>query len=112
NCPLGGVSPQTLAHARKLLAKAAFKPDKLVLYTHEPGFLGVNPAWAQIFQFNLKRLGIDVEIKYFHGSISTLLPILQKRGEPFDVAILAWTPAYPHGVTFFEPLLHGPTLGT
>jgi hypothetical protein len=51
NYPLGGVTERRLARARELLAKARIKPDKLVLYTHTPGFLGVNALWAQVFQF-------------------------------------------------------------
>jgi ABC-type oligopeptide transport system substrate-binding subunit len=61
--PLGGVDEQSLATARALLAQARFKPEKLVLYAAtSPAFFAI---WAQIFQFNMKRLGINVQIKYF-----------------------------------------------
>ena len=58
--PLGDVSGRSLAKAQALLKKARFNPAKLVLYGDNFGF---GPAFAQIFQRNLKRLGIDVEIK-------------------------------------------------
>ena len=80
--PLGGVTGQSLARARALLAKARFKPTKLVLYAAtSPAFFAI---WAQIFQFNMKRLGIDVETKYF-GSGGTMFQAAGTRGARFDV---------------------------
>ena len=108
--PLGGGTEGSVARARALLAKAKFKPDKLVLYTHAPGFLGVNAAWAQIFQFDLKRLGIDVEIRYLGSTFGQLLPRIATRGEPFDVAIGSWVPDYTDGFAYFGPLLDGNNL--
>jgi ABC-type oligopeptide transport system substrate-binding subunit len=107
---LRGVSARDLAKARALVAKAAVKPDKLVLYTHLPGFKGVNAEWAQIFRFGLNRLGIDVEIKYF-GSFGELLGRAGTRGEPYDVLINGWNPDYPDGAAFFGPLLDGNNIG-
>jgi ABC-type transport system substrate-binding protein len=103
--PLGSVSEQNLARARALLAKAKFKPKKLVLYAPSDNFF---PAWAQIFQFNLKRLGIDVEIKYF-----TFNALGQKAGvlgAPFDVALYGWVADYADPITYFDPLLNGNNL--
>jgi len=108
--PLTGVTDQTVARARALLAKAKYRPTKLVLYTHVPGFLGVNAIWADIFRFGLKRLGIDVEIKYLGTTFGQLIPRIGTRGEPFDVTIAAWVPDYPDGFAFFEPLLDGNNL--
>jgi ABC-type transport system substrate-binding protein len=65
-------------------------------------------ASAQVFAFDLKQIGIDVEIKYFDG-----LSLVQKagtRGEPFDVAWASWSLDYPDGASFFEPLLNGTNL--
>jgi ABC-type oligopeptide transport system substrate-binding subunit len=97
--PLGGVTEQRLARARALLAKATFKPEKLVLYTSNSAF---GSSAAQIFQFNLKRLGIEVEIKYF--STGTLFQKAGTRGEPFDVAFGAWSVDYADPITFFSLL--------
>jgi ABC-type transport system substrate-binding protein len=105
--PLGGVTERNLARARALLTKARVKPKKLVLYAPNDRPLPF-AVWAQIFQFNLKRIGIDVEIKYFpFGVVSTRAGI---RGEPFDVAILAWSVDYADPITFFGPLLNGNNL--
>jgi ABC-type oligopeptide transport system substrate-binding subunit len=100
--PIGGVTEQRLAKARELLAKAKLKPKKLVFYAASEG-QGQNGP--QIFQFNLKRLGIDVEIKYM--SLNDLLVRSGTRGEPFDVVIKAWFPDYADGAAFFRPLLDG-----
>jgi peptide/nickel transport system substrate-binding protein/oligopeptide transport system substrate-binding protein len=100
--PLGGVTEESLARAQALLRRAKLKPDKLVLYT---GNLPLAVAAAQIFQFNLRRLGIDVEIKYFPPF--TLFMKLGRRGEPFDVGFNPWGADYPDGSTYFQPLLNG-----
>jgi ABC-type oligopeptide transport system substrate-binding subunit len=108
--PLGGGTEGSVARARALYAKAKIKPDKLVLYTHAPGFLGVNAVWAQIFRFDLKRLGIDVEIRYLGSTFGQLLPRIGTRGEPFDVVIASWIPDYPDGFAYFGPQLDGNNL--
>jgi ABC-type oligopeptide transport system substrate-binding subunit len=105
--PLRGVSTQDLARARALVAQAKYKPDKLILYTHVPGFKGVNAIWAQTFRYDVGRLGIDVEIRYFNGPAAVVLTPAGTRGEQFDVVISAWTPDYFDGVAFFGPLLDG-----
>ncbi len=94
-----------MAKARALLAKAKFKPRSLVLYTPNHAEF---PAWAQIFQFNLRRLGIDVELKYF--SLATLIQKAGTRGEPFDVALNVWGADYADPITFFGPELNGDNL--
>ena len=75
--PLVGVTPRSLARARALLARARFKPTKLVLYTYNALSF---PVRAQIFQFNLQRLGIDVEVKYF--TVGTLEARIGTGGGP------------------------------
>ena len=107
--PLGVPPERSIARARTLVARAAVKPDKLVLYTHIPGFKGVNAAWAQIFKFDVAKLGIDVEIKYF-GSFTEVFRRAGTRGEPFDVLIDGWIPDYPDGAAYFGPLLDGNNL--
>jgi ABC-type oligopeptide transport system substrate-binding subunit len=89
------------ASARKWYARAARKPAKLVLYafTDRPG----NIAAAQVFTSSLKRIGIDVEVKYFEQL--THFEKTGTRGEPFDVAMLAWTTDYADPASFFEYFL-------
>lgn len=91
------------AQARRWLGRAARKPAKLVLYafTDRPG----NVAAAQVFAANMKRIGIDVEVKYFEQL--TQVQKVGTRGEPFDVAMLAWTTDYADPAAYFEPLLTG-----
>jgi oligopeptide transport system substrate-binding protein len=104
--PLGGVTERSLAKARALLAKARFKPRKLVLYTLNGG---ADPALAQIFQFNMQRLGIDVEIRYF--PVGTFWEKAGTRGEPFDIALApSWIADYADPIAFFGPLLNGNNL--
>jgi oligopeptide transport system substrate-binding protein len=98
--PLGGVTQESLARARELLAKARFKPKRLVLYT--PSFQPPG-AWAQIFQFDLKRLGIDVEIKYFQ-SYTAMSMRTGIRGEPHDVVNDGWFADYADPISFFGTL--------
>jgi ABC-type oligopeptide transport system substrate-binding subunit len=94
--PLGGANPVA---ARRWYAKARFKPSELVLYTWNfPHFV----AQAQIVAFNLKQLGIDLEVKYF--SPESLGAQLAISGEPFDLAIFGWSVDYGDATTFFVPL--------
>jgi peptide/nickel transport system substrate-binding protein len=103
--PLGGVTQRSLAKARALLAKAKLKPKTLVLYAGTTGTFGVDPILAQIFQFNLKRLGIDVDVRFFPHP--TQFGKAGTRGEPFDVVIGGWGTDYADGNGFFGPLLNG-----
>jgi len=105
--PLKAVTEQNLARARALLARARFKPKKLVLYTAtSPVFFSI---WAQIFRFNMTRLGIDVEIKYF-GTAGAMFAAAGTRGAPFDVVTGRWTADYADPISFFGPLLDGNSL--
>jgi oligopeptide transport system substrate-binding protein len=97
--PLGGVTVRSLAKARALLAKATLKPKRLVLYA--PNF-DPSPAQAQIFQFNLRRLGIDVEIKYFPAD--AFFEEVATRGEPFDLAVGFGTGDYADPAAIFVRL--------
>ena len=56
-------------------------------------------------QFNLKQIGIDVEIKQFdrvvqHDKVGT-------RGEPFDIGLSGWGMDYPDPSNFINVLLDG-----
>ncbi len=97
--PLGGVTGRSLAKARALLAKAKLRPESLVLYA--PLFDPL-PVQARIFQFNLKRLGIAVEIKYFPAD--AFFERVATRREPFDVALFPYGPEYADPSPFFATL--------
>ena len=96
-----------VARAQRWLARAARKPAEIVLYafTDRPG----NVAAAQVFASSMKRIGIDVEVKYFEQL--TQVRKVGTRGEPFDVAMLAWTTDYADPAGYFEPLLNGANIG-
>jgi ABC-type transport system substrate-binding protein len=97
--PLGAVTEASVARARALLAKARFKPKTLVLYASNSPF---GTKAGQIFQFDLKRLGIDVEVKYF--PIVTLFAKMGTRGEPFDVGFGSFGVDYADPISFFTAL--------
>ncbi len=98
-----GADPKT---ARKWLARAKLKPTRLVLYASSSSS-GV--AAAGVFAFDLKQIGIDVDVKYF--DIGTLFTKAGMRGEPFDVAFASWAVDYADPSAFFVPLLDGNTIG-
>jgi ABC-type transport system substrate-binding protein len=88
------------ASARKWLARARYKPSTLVLYTWN------NPSGitaAQVFAFNLKQIGIDVEVKYFAPFVAGDRAGI--RGEPYDVVSQPWGVDYADPASFYFPLL-------
>lgn len=97
--PVGGVTRATLSRARALLANARLKPAKLVLYAFN---VPEAVAQAQIFQFNLKRIGIDVDVKYF--APAELAARVGTRGELYDVVLQGWVADYADGIGFFSTL--------
>ena len=95
--PLGGAD---VTAARRWLAKARLKPSKLVLYTWNAP---PQVAMAEVLQFNLRQLGIDLEVKYFDFEAvfeRTTIP-----GEPFDIVLGGWVADYPDPWGFFGSLL-------
>jgi ABC-type oligopeptide transport system substrate-binding subunit len=97
--PLRGADPRT---ARKWLARARFKPSKLVLYASaSPSGVAV----AGVFAFDLKQIGIDVDVRYF--GLGTLVAKAGTRGEPFDIAYDDWAVDFADPAAFFEPLADG-----
>ena len=95
--PLGGADPTT---ARAWLERATYRPKELVLYARSDA-IGV--AIADVLDFNLKQIGIDVAVKYFDPI--ELARRVTTRGEPFDVTIAGWAPDYPDAAGFLVPLL-------
>jgi ABC-type transport system substrate-binding protein len=98
--PVNGVTGADLAKARALLAKAKLKPKTLVLWA--PSY-PPPAAWAQIFQYDLKRIGIDVQIQYFQ-SFQAMAPHAGVRGAPYDVIIQAWFSDFADPISFFSGL--------
>lgn len=86
----------------KALAAGKTRDGKAVMYTSN---VGVGPPIAQSTQFNLKQIGIDVEIKLLdrvvqHEKAAT-------KGEPFDLTYEGWGMDYPDPANFINVLLDG-----
>ena len=99
--PLGGPN---LAAARRWYARARVKPTTLVFYTTNRRR---RVAQAQVLAFNLKQLGIDLEVKYFDT-----LPAREGRrpaASRSTSCLDGWAADYADGGSFFEPLLDGRT---
>ena len=97
--PLRGTAPVA---ALRWLARAGRRPPTLNLYTSTFGF---DVKSAEVFIFNLRQLGIEVEPHYF--AFLTLQEKLRTQGEPWDIAPRGVTPAYPDPAAAFIPLLRG-----
>jgi ABC-type oligopeptide transport system substrate-binding subunit len=95
--PLAGADPTT---ARRLLARATRRPRTLALYANN---VPTGVAIAQVLEFNLKQIGIELEVKFF--DTVTLWDRASTRGEPFDLILVGWSADYPDAAAFFVPLL-------
>jgi peptide/nickel transport system substrate-binding protein len=95
--PLGGAD---VAAARRWYAKAELKPTKLVLYTWTPPPM---VTVAQVLEYNLKQVGIDLEVKYYEPTIAT--EKARTPGEPFDIVLLGWAADYADAAALIVPLL-------
>jgi peptide/nickel transport system substrate-binding protein len=88
-----------VARAKALAGNAG---GKAVFYAFNAG---AGPGVAQAVQFELKQIGIDVEIKLFdrvvqHEKMAT-------RGEKFDIGHEGWGADYPDPYNFINVLLDG-----
>ena len=86
----------------KKLAQGHTRDGKIVLYSsnRSPG-----PLYAQVLEFNLKQIGLDVETKLFSRAVQ-----IQKegtRGEPFDMTVESWLADYADPFDFIDILLNG-----
>jgi peptide/nickel transport system substrate-binding protein len=97
--PLKGANA---AQAKKIAAGHMPAGNSLVLYDANRGAYVTR---AQIFQYNLKQMGINVSIQQFSRAVEA--EKCGVKGEPFDVCENAWLVDYPDPVTYFVPLLDG-----
>ena len=96
--PLRGADPAT---ARKWYARAKYKPQRLVFYA--PNNLRFGIEIAQTLQFNLKQIGIELDVRYY--DLATRYEKIGTRGEPFDISYNNWAVDWADPAAFFEPLL-------
>ena len=95
--PLAGAN---VAAARRWLGRARIKPTTLVLYSWN-----TPPAVAQasILAFDLRQLGIELQVKYF--DVDAVFERARNPSEPFDIVLGGWVADYPDPWGFFGGLL-------
>ena len=91
--------------AAKKLAAGHLRDGKIVVYTSNRG---AAPLQGQIIQFNLKQIGLDVEVKQFSRAVQITKE--GTRGEPFDIGNDGWFADYADPFDFINVLLSGDTL--
>jgi peptide/nickel transport system substrate-binding protein len=89
------------AKARQL-AQGNTRSGKAVFYAYNRA---AGPGVAQSVQFNLKQIGLDVEIKLFDRVVQNTKA--GTRGEPFDITHEGWHADYPDPDNFINVLLDG-----
>jgi ABC-type oligopeptide transport system substrate-binding subunit len=95
-----------LATAKKWMAKAGVPGGTTVeLYTSNRG---AAPLQAQIYQFNLKQIGLNVNTHLFARAVQ--IDKEGTRGEAFDVTTEGWLADYADPYDFINVLLSGDNL--
>jgi len=95
-----------VATAKKWLAKSGVKSGQTIeFYTSNRG---ASPLQAQIVQFNLKQIGLDVNPHLFARAVQ--IDKEGTRGEPFDVTSEGWIADYADPYDFINVLLSGDNL--
>ena len=95
-----------LATAKKWATKAGVKSGTTVeYYTSNTGSA---PLVAQIVQFNLKQIGLNVNSHLFARAVQ--IDKEGTRGEPFDITSEGWIADYADPYDFINVLLSGDSL--
>ena len=89
----------------KQLATGNTRDGHAVLYTTNRT---ADVLRAQIYQFDLKQIGLDVEVKQFTRGVQ--IKKEGTRGEPFDMTTEGWIADYPDPFDFINILLSGDSL--
>jgi peptide/nickel transport system substrate-binding protein len=98
------IKPPNFAKAKEL-AKGHTGNGTAVLYTFAELY---GPLWAQVVQFDLKQIGLDVKITPFPRNVQ--ISKIQTRGEDFDIGINGWQADYADPFDFINVILYGPSL--
>jgi ABC-type oligopeptide transport system substrate-binding subunit len=92
-----------IATAKKWAAKAGIKSGTPVqLYTSNTG---AAPLQAQVYQFNLNQIGLNVNTHLFARAVQ--IDKEGTRGEPFDLTTEGWIADYADPYDFINVLLDG-----
>jgi ABC-type transport system substrate-binding protein len=86
----------------KKLAKGHTRDGKIVFYTSTSA---TNQAIAQVLQYNLAQIGLNVEVRPFPSPV--LISKMGTKGEPYDIGSHAWTADYADPYDFVNVLLDG-----
>jgi ABC-type transport system substrate-binding protein len=89
----------------KKLATGHTGSGEAVLYTFAESY---GPLWAQVVQFDLKQIGLDVKITPFPRNVQ--IGKIETRGEAFDIGINGWGADYADPYDFLNVLLDGSKL--
>jgi ABC-type transport system substrate-binding protein len=84
------------------LANGNKRAGKAVMYAFNVSF---GPTVAQVVQFNLRQIGLDVEIRQYDRVVQH--EKLATRGEPFDIGHEGWGADYADPSNFLNVLLDG-----
>jgi ABC-type oligopeptide transport system substrate-binding subunit len=104
-CYQRNVTPATLAKA-KALAKGHTGDGKAILYSY--GNTLSAELQAQIIQFNLKQIGLDVAVQIYSRDVQ--IEMSSARGAAFDLTAEGWSADYADPYDFINVLLSGDTL--
>jgi ABC-type oligopeptide transport system substrate-binding subunit len=95
-----------IATAKKWAAKSGVKDGQTIeFYTSNRG---AAPLQAQILQFNLKQIGLNVNTHLFARAVQ--IDKEGTRGEPFDITSEGWIADYADPYDFINVLLSGDSL--
>jgi ABC-type oligopeptide transport system substrate-binding subunit len=95
-----------LATAKKWMAQSGVKDGTTVEYYTSNR--GAAPLAAQIVQFNLKQIGLNVDSHLFARAVQ--IDKEGTRGEPFDITSEGWIADYADPYDFINVLLSGDSL--
>jgi peptide/nickel transport system substrate-binding protein len=91
--------------AAAALAKGHTGDGTAVMYTFSESY---GPLWAQVVQFDLKQIGLDVKITPFPRAVE--IGKIETKGEPFDIGVNGWGADYADPYDFLNVLLDGSKL--
>jgi peptide/nickel transport system substrate-binding protein len=99
------------ANRARELARGSLRGGKAILYTTN---VPLAIATAQLAKQELAEIGLEVEIKPipFHAASAAYLKLLADRGEPWDMALVLWTPNLPDPHGYINQLLDTRHIGT
>ncbi len=109
NAPIYPLQHRDLRQAREL-ARGNLRGGVAVLYAPDfPGPLAV----AQLAKQQLAEIGLEVRIKAFpdHIASAAYLTRLAATGEPWDLALVLWSPNIPDPSAYVNVLLDGQNIG-